>query len=65
MVQPRLNTAVYTHGHYDHAWGVPKYVEAAKTNGWAQPRVIAQEAVPARFLRYRESNAWTGLINCR
>ena len=44
---------------------MPKYVEAAKTNGWAQPRVIAQEAVPARFLRYRESNAWTGLINRR
>ena len=37
----RLNTAIYTHGHGDHVFGVRPYVEEAKSKGWPMPQVIA------------------------
>jgi len=60
-----LHTAVYTHGHIDHVAGVPVFEEEARTRGWAVPRVIAHEAVPARFDRYRRTAGWNGLVNAR
>ena len=41
--QSRLDTAIFTHGHIDHVFGVDLYEEEARTNGWAPPRVIAHE----------------------
>jgi alkyl sulfatase BDS1-like metallo-beta-lactamase superfamily hydrolase len=60
-----LNTAIYTHGHVDHVFGIPEYAEEAKAKGVPRPRVIAHQAVPARFRRYRESVAWNAFINLR
>ena len=34
----RLDTAIFTHGHIDHVFGVDLYEEEARTNGWAPPR---------------------------
>src|SRR2546430_2345217 len=48
----RVHTAVYSHGHIDHVFGVPLIEEEASTKGWAPPTVIAHEALPARFYRY-------------
>ena len=31
----RVHTAVYTHGHIDHAYGLPPFLAEAETNGWA------------------------------
>jgi alkyl sulfatase BDS1-like metallo-beta-lactamase superfamily hydrolase len=60
-----LHTAVFTHGHADHVAGVPDYVREAKSKGWQLPRVIAHEAMPARFARYLESRHWNAFINLR
>jgi len=65
MTKKRLNTAIYTHGHVDHVYGVADYVEEAKTEGWPLPQVIAHEAMPARFRRYRETVMWNAFINLR
>jgi len=65
VTQKHLNTAIFTHGHVDHVFGVEDYVDEAKSNGWPIPRVIAHEALPARFKRYRESVAWNAIINWR
>jgi alkyl sulfatase BDS1-like metallo-beta-lactamase superfamily hydrolase len=61
----RLHTAVYTHGHVDHVFGVPPFEEEARARGWATPRVVAHEAVPARFDRYRATPGWNANINRR
>ena len=37
VVGPRLDTAIFTHGHIDHVFGVDLYEEEARTNGWAPP----------------------------
>ena len=60
-----LHTAVFTHGHVDHCFGVPIYEEEARTNGWRGPQVVAHEAVPARFDRYVATNGYNSVINAR
>ena len=60
-----LHTAIYTHGHADHIWGVDIYAAEAKERGWPAPRVIAQENMLYRFQRYRKTAGFNGLINTR
>ena len=60
-----LRIAVYTHGHVDHVFGVPLYVNEAEEKNWPAPRVIAHEALPLRFKRYRTTASWNGFINGR
>ena len=61
----RLDTAVYTHGHVDHVFGVPPFAEEARESGWPRPRVIGHEAVAARFQRYILTAGYNSIINTR
>jgi len=61
----RLDTAVYSHGHIDHVFGVPVFEQEAAANGWAPPRVIAHEALPHRFDRYIKTAGYNSIINQR
>ena len=60
-----LHTAVYSHGHIDHVFGVGLFEEEAAANGWDSPRVIAHEALPARFDRYVLTAGYNAVINQR
>jgi len=61
----RLNTAVYSHGHIDHVFGVPVFEAESTENGWPAPRVLAHEALPHRFDRYKLTAGYNGVINQR
>jgi len=61
----RVHTAVYTHGHVDHAFGLPPFLREAQDKGWAPPRIVAHEAVPARLARYAETAGYNQVINQR
>jgi alkyl sulfatase BDS1-like metallo-beta-lactamase superfamily hydrolase len=61
----RLDTAVFTHGHIDHVFGVDRYEEEARTNGWEPPRVIAHELIAARFDRYQQTAGYNAVVNRR
>lgn len=61
----RLNTAVYSHGHVDHVFGVPVWEAEAAGRGWPAPVVVAHEAVPRRFDRYKLTAGYNGVINQR
>ena len=61
----RLHTAVYSHGHIDHVFGVPVWEEEAAARGWAAPEVIAHHALPARFDRYIFTAGYNTIINRR
>jgi len=61
----RLDTAIFTHGHIDHVFGVDLYEAEAHANGWEPPRVIAHAAVAARFDRYQLTAGYNGTINQR
>jgi len=56
-----LHTAVYTHGHVDHCFGVELY---EKEQG-SRARVVAHERVPARFERYALTRGYNSCINTR
>jgi alkyl sulfatase BDS1-like metallo-beta-lactamase superfamily hydrolase len=61
----RLNTAIYSHGHIDHVFGVPVWEEEAREQGWEAPEVIAHHALPARFDRYIFTAGYNTIINRR
>jgi glyoxylase-like metal-dependent hydrolase (beta-lactamase superfamily II) len=61
----RLHTAVYSHGHIDHVFGVGVWEAEAADKGWAAPIVIAHEALPRRFDRYRMTVGYNEIINQR
>ncbi len=60
-----LDTAVYSHGHIDHVFGVPVFEEEAEERGWRRPRVIAHSALPARFDRYILTAGYNAIVNQR
>ena len=60
-----LAAALYTHGHVDHACGLPPFLAEATARGWARPRIIGHRDVAARFDRYRATAPYNGLINAR
>jgi alkyl sulfatase BDS1-like metallo-beta-lactamase superfamily hydrolase len=61
----RLHTAVFTHGHVDHCFGVELYDADAASTGDPAPRVVAHEAIAARFDRYVATNGYNAVINQR
>jgi len=61
----RLDTAVFSHGHIDHVFGVAPFEEEARERGWVAPRVVAHERMPARFDRYVLTAGYNEVINQR
>jgi glyoxylase-like metal-dependent hydrolase (beta-lactamase superfamily II) len=61
----RLHTAIYSHGHVDHVFGVPVWATESAEAGWPEPVVVAHEALPARFDRYVMTAGYNGIINRR
>jgi glyoxylase-like metal-dependent hydrolase (beta-lactamase superfamily II) len=57
--------AIYTHGHADHALGLPPFLAEASARGWPRPRIVGHRDVAARFDRYRRTNAYNAVINAR
>jgi alkyl sulfatase BDS1-like metallo-beta-lactamase superfamily hydrolase len=57
--------AIYTHGHVDHAFGLPPFLEEAEAKSWKRPRIVGQRNVAARFDRYRRTRGYNACINAR
>src|SRR5262245_56235032 len=49
----RVHTAVYSHGHVDHVFGLGGFEDEARERGWPRVHVIAHARCPERFARYR------------
>jgi alkyl sulfatase BDS1-like metallo-beta-lactamase superfamily hydrolase len=60
-----VRAAIYTHGHADHAFGLPPFLAEAEAKSWSRPRIVAHRDVAARFDRYRATAGYNGLINAR
>ena len=54
ITQRPVHTAIWTHGHVDHCFGVDLY----ERDSGRRVHVIAHEAVPRRFERYQLTRAW-------
>ena len=60
-----VHAAIYTHGHADHAFGLPPFLAEAAEKGWPRPQIVGHRSVAARFDRYRATTGYNGLINAR
>jgi len=60
-----LHTAVYSHGHIDHVFGVDRWEADAAERGAPAPVVVAHEAVAARFDRYLRTAGYNTVVNRR
>lgn len=60
-----LNSAVFSHGHIDHVFGVGAFEEEALAEGWPTPRVLAHAHLPRRFDRYILTAGYNEVINQR
>jgi alkyl sulfatase BDS1-like metallo-beta-lactamase superfamily hydrolase len=58
-------TEIYTHGHVDHAYGLPPYLREAETKGWRRPQIVGHVAVPDRMRRYTLTAGYNSAINSR
>lgn len=61
----RVHTAIYTHGHVDHACGTPAILADAQKNKVARPRIVGHRAVAARFDRYKRTVGYNNVVNTR
>jgi len=57
----RLRTAIYTHGHVDHIFGVPLFL----AEGQGNVQVISHERLIDRLRRYIKTDGWNSVINTR
>ena len=46
---------IYTHGHYDHAFGTPAIMEDAAERGFPPPTIVGHVNVAKRFARYQKT----------
>ena len=60
-----LHTAVFSHGHIDHVFGLAPFEAEARDKGWTVPHVVAHEALPARFDRYQLTAGYNEVVNQR
>src|SRR5262249_53681981 len=60
-----VSTAVYTHGHVDHVFGIQAFDAEAEQAKRPRPRVIAHRDLPARFDRYKTTAGYNSCINAR
>jgi alkyl sulfatase BDS1-like metallo-beta-lactamase superfamily hydrolase len=60
-----LHSAIYTHGHADHACGMPPFIQEARDKKWNRPSIVGHRAVAARFDRYKATAEWNAQINAR
>ena len=61
----RINTAIYTHGHVDHALGMAAFIAEGQKNKVARARVVGHRGVAARFDRYKRTAAYNEIVNSR
>ena len=54
---------IYSHGHFDHAFGYGPFLEEIKNKGWEMPDVIAHENCIRRFEKYQTLDKYHNWIN--
>ncbi|MFQ5699323.1 MAG: alkyl sulfatase dimerization domain-containing protein [Myxococcota bacterium] len=65
LITEPLHTAIYTHGHVDHAYGLPPYLAELAEAGRPRPRVVGHEGIAPRMERYVETQGYNSIINSR
>ncbi len=60
-----VHTAIYTHGHVDHAYGLPPFLREADAQRWPRPAIVGHVDVAPRMRRYIETAGYNSAVNTR
>lgn len=52
ITKKHIKYIIYSHGHFDHAFGYGPFIEEIRKKGWDMPEVIAHENCIRRFEKY-------------
>ncbi|HYA68411.1 MAG TPA: alkyl sulfatase dimerization domain-containing protein [Acidimicrobiales bacterium] len=61
VTQAPVRYVVYTHGHYDHAFGTPALLDEARARGDDVPDIVGHVNVARRFDRYERTSGHLAL----
>ena len=61
----RLASAVFSHHHIDHIFGVTPFDREAVEKRLPRPQVFGHELIGEHFDRYKKTEGWNGAINTR
>jgi len=54
---------IFSHGHFDHAFGYDPFIEEIRKKGWEMPEVIVHENCVKRFEKYDTLDRYHNWIN--
>ena len=63
ITDKQVKYLIYSHGHFDHAFGFGPFLKEIKENGWEMPEIIGHENSVRRFKKYKmlnEYHNWRG-----
>ncbi|MHA2288406.1 MAG: alkyl sulfatase dimerization domain-containing protein, partial [Promethearchaeota archaeon] len=63
ITDKQVKYIIFSHGHFDHAFGYKPFIEEIKNNGWDMPAVIAHENCVRRFEKYDILDKYHDWIN--
>ncbi len=63
LTEKPVKYIIYSHGHFDHAFGYGPIIKEIKEKGWDMPEVIAHENCIKRFEKYRTLDKYHDWIN--
>ena len=63
MTDQQVKYLIYSHGHFDHAFGFSPFFKEIKENGWEMPEIIGHENCVRRFKKYKMLEEYHNWIN--
>ena len=63
ITDKQVKYLIYSHGHFDHAFGFDPFLKEIKENGWEMPEIIGHENSVRRFKKYKMLNEYHNWIN--
>ena len=54
---------IFSHGHFDHAFGHGPFLEEIEEKGWEMPEIIGHENIVRRFKKYKMLDQYHDWIN--
>ena len=63
ITNKQVKYIIYSHGHFDHAFGYGPFIEEIRKKGWDMPEVIAHENCIRRFEKYEILGKYHDWIN--
>ena len=63
ITDKQVKYLIYSHGHFDHAFGFGPFLKEIKENGWEMPEIVGHENCVRRFKKYKMLDEYHNWIN--